>query len=588
MKVSQSLVCLLCIVIAIGFAQSSDALLSPQLSDSSELIVDIHKAGPKFDIDFVGNTSRLNAFLGISSGTEILHDDTRFPTAYPKEYIQKRFPNFHAIRVGNLFFGYDCLGADFQELAVRGQDGKLRYHFEETIQLIDELLRSGLKPHFALTGLPKAMVPVGEAVISHPVYGCVNAPAFDWSKSEPKDRVREWWRLQDAFVQALIAHFGKDEVKTWEFATWTEPLNPTGKKNAHLVLPESVMKAGRHDEAVATIIAASIDVAMLNGLAIHIGNFSGAIEHAYPRIISEIRRLPKGEAYLNYINGYAISRYRVKPAQDIGNLVDRAFNLLNNPEMPDKPLFIDEFGELTGDDGIKPFKRNPSLEGAVFVGTVLARVFNRQDGSARVPKSVAFWDAGISSRAKFTFSQFDDHLKTPATNVTAMFASLNGYNKLNILKSRLQSVAGVKDGRTKIILIMDKKHLEMPEKQSVIDAVTDTIAIRGLKENTGYQVEISKIDGHYGNPLSVFLGNELDYRHDPKQRFTSVDGEWKFSSTHWSRCFFDEIKDCAWRKEARLVESPLLRKTQSLTDGSGVLRVSVDMAGAVAIMVDAY
>jgi hypothetical protein len=580
MKYFQAFVLLLCAFVAPSLAWSDDAGVPRQLSAPTLLLVDAENPGPVFDIDFVGNTSRLNAFLGVSSSSEILPNETRFGTSSPKEYIRDRFPYFRAVRVGNLFFGYECLGANFQELAVRDADGSFRYQFEETIQLIDKLLRSGLKPHFALTGIPKAMVPDGEAVITHPARGCVNAPALDWSKSEPKERARDWWQLQDAFMRALIAHFGKDEVKKWEFATWTEPLNPEGRNNAHLVLPESVIKAGRHDEAVATIIAASIDVAMVHNLPIHIGNFAGAVEQAYPRIINEIRRLPQGEAYLKYINGYAISRYRVLPEQEIGQMVDKAFNLLNNPTMPNKPLFIDEFGELIGDDGIRPFRRASSLEGAVFVGTLLARVFNRQDGSERVPKRVAFWNMDITSRAKFTFSQFDDYLKTPTTNVIAMFASLNGYSKLNVPTSLIQAVAGMKDGRTKIILIADEN------AAGGLGACSDFggIEIRGLKADANYHVKTSTINANYGNPLSVFLGGEQDYRYDV--RFAAVDGEWKLASEYWEQCFFDEIMECAWREQAHLVDAPLLRKEQSTTDAFGVLRVSVALAGSVAVMVD--
>jgi hypothetical protein len=570
-----------CALVVPNLAWSGDTRVAQQSSAPTVLLVDAGKPGPVFDMEFVGNTSRLNAFLGVSSGSEILHDETRFATASsPKEYIQTHFPHFRAIRVGNLFFGYACSGLNFQELAVRGSDGRLRYQFAETIQLIDELLHSGLKPYLALTGIPKAMVPDGEAVITYPAYGCVNAPALDWSKSEPKERVGEWWQLQDAFMQALIAHFGINEVKTWEFATWTEPLNPEGKtKDVHLVLPKSVIEAGRHDEAVATIIAASIDVAMDHDLPIHIGNFAGPVEQAYPKIIDEIRRFPKGDAYLKYISGYAISRYRARPEVDIGNSVDNAFKLLSNPTMPDKPLFIDEFGELIMDDGNKPFKMASSLERGVFVGTVLARAFNRQDGSGRVPKRVAFWDMGITARAKFTFSQFDDYLKTPAIHVIDMFASMNGFKKLHVPTSPLQAVAGVKDGRTKIILIAG-------EGSTRLGADFGGIEIRGLKANANYQVETSRINLNHGDPLTVFLGGEQDYRYDSKQRFAIVDGEWKLASKNWEQCFFDEIKECAWREQARLVDTPLIRKERTTADAFGVVRVSVDMPGSAAVMVD--
>jgi len=580
MKYFQAVVLLLCALVAPSRAWSDDALVSQPLSAPTVLVVDAGEPGPVFDIDFVGNTSRLNAFLGVSSSSEILSDETRFATSSPKEYIQARFPYFRAIRIGNLFFGNECSGADFQELALRDSDGKFRYQFEETIQLIDELLRSGLKPHFALTGIPRAMVPDGEAVITHPIFGCVNAPALDWSKSKPKERARDWWQLQDAFMRALIARFGKDEVKTWEFATWTEPLNPEGRNNAHLVLPEAVIKAGRHDEAVATIIAASIDVAMAHGLPIHIGNFAGPVEQAYPKVIDEIRRFPQGEAYLKYISGYAISRYRVKPEQNIGRSVDKAFNLLSNPTMPDKPLFIDEFGELILDDGVRPFKMASSLERGVFVGTLLARVFNRQDGSGRVPKQVAFWNMDIPSRGMFTFSQFDDYLKTPATNVIAMFASLKGHRKLQVPTSPLQAVAGTKDGRTKIILIADDNVVGGAGASSDSGA----IEIRGLKADANYQVKTYTINAYNGNPLSVFLEGEQDYRDDV--RFAAVDGEWKLASQHWEQCFFDEIEECAWRERAHLVDEPFLRKEQSMTDAFGVLRVSVDLTGSAAVMVD--
>jgi len=580
MRYFQAVVLLFCILVAPTLAWPDDASASPQGAAPTVLLVDAGNPGPVFDIDFVGNASRLNAFLGVSSSSEILQDKTRFGTSSPQEYIQARFPYFRAIRVGNLFFGYECTGTNFQELAVRDADGGFRYQFEETIQLIEELLRSGLKPHFALTGIPKAMVPDGEAVITHPVYGCVNAPTLDWSKSKPKERARDWWQLQDAFMRALIAQFGKNEVKTWEFATWTEPLNPAGKKSAHLVLPESVIQAGRHDEAVATIIAASIDVAMSLGLPIHIGNFAGPVEQDYPKVIDEIRRFPKGEEYLKYISGYAISRYRVKPEQNIGGLVDNAFNLLSNPTMPDKPLFIDEFGELVMDDGIRPFKIASSLERGVFVGALLARVFNHQDGSKRVPKRVAFWNTDITARARFTFSQFDDYLKTPATNVIAMFASLNGYSKLYVPMSLIQAVAGIKNGRTKIILIADENAVGGAGAGSDLGG----IEIRGLKANANYQVETHTINANNGNPLSVFLGGEQDYRYD--LRFAAVDGEWKLASKYWEQCFFDEIKECAWREQAHLVDAPLVRKEQSTTDAFGVLRVSVDLAGSAAVMVD--
>jgi hypothetical protein len=387
-------------------------------------------------------------------------------------------------------------------------------------------------------------------------------------------------------MRALISRFGKEEVKTWEFATWTDPLNPEGKNNAHMVLPKSVLKAGQHDEAVATIIATSIDVAMTHDLPIHIGNFAGAVEQNYPKIIGEIRRFPKGDAYLEYINGYAISRYKVKPGQDIGKMLQKAFSLLENPDMPNKPLFIDEFGDLIGDDGVKPLKSASSLKDAFFVGKLLARVFNRYDGQARTPRRVAFWNSGITSRAKYNFSQFDDYLKSPATNVIAMFASLNGYNKLLVPSKSIELAAGVKNGRIKIILIPDENLKGNEDRRPIIAADTLEIKFNGLKPNANYQVSATSIDAQHGNSLAVYLGGEADYRQDKTQRIAKIDGEWKFSSKYWEQCFFDEIKGCVWREKAHLIDSPLIRNEQSTTDATGALTVSMFLPEVAAAMVD--
>ena len=551
------------------------------------LQIDARSPGPTIDVEFVGNASRLNAFVDISSSPEIKGSSGGDEVALPDNYFRARYPYFSRLRIGNLFFGYECFGGSFQELAVREPDGAVRYQFEETLRLIEELLRGGLKPQLALTGIPKALIPVDETILSHPAYGCLNAPAFDWSKREPKERVPEWWRLQDSFIQALIARFGIEEVRSWTFATWTEPWNPERKKNHHLVLPEVVIKRRLHDEAVATIVAASIDVAMQYGLSIHIGNLAGSVEQIYPKLIAEIKRFPKGVKYLEYIDGYAISRYRVKPSQDVGEMLDRSFGLLKNPMMPDKPLFIDEFGELTSDDGISSFGPANSFEGAAFLGSVLARVFNRQDGSARVPKSVAFWNNQIAPRAKLAFKRYDDYLKTPATNVMGMFASLKGYRKIDVAEAFTYAVAGVRDGQVKVVLLGDHKGLPggIASFRHPVPNVKE-IVIRGLKASAGYQVVSSTINGNYGNPISVFLGDVTDFRQDPAHRFINNGKKWKLAPGYGERCFFDEVKDCSWREKAQRLDSPLLRLVQAKTDANGVLRVPIDIFGFTALMLE--
>ena len=168
-----------------------------------------------------------------------------------------------------------------------------------------------------------------------------------------------------------------------------------------------------------------------------------------------------------------------------------------------------------------------------------------------------------------------------------MFASLNGFNKLHVPTSPLQAVAGVKDGRTKIILIADEKHVGVSGARTDLrGADPGAIMIRGLKPNTIYKVMTSVVNDHYGNPLSVFLGGAQDYRYDPKQRFANVGGEWKLTSGYWEQCFFDEIKECAWREQAHRVDSPFLSEKECESNEFGVLRASVELARSAVVMVD--
>jgi hypothetical protein len=168
-----------------------------------------------------------------------------------------------------------------------------------------------------------------------------------------------------------------------------------------------------------------------------------------------------------------------------------------------------------------------------------------------------------------------------------MFASLNGYGKVVIPNSSIQAVAGVKNGRTKIILIAGETRLgTSASRLESPGAESGAIMIRGLKPNTIYKVMTSVVNDHYGNPLSVFLGGAQDYRYDPKQRVANVGGEWKLTSGYWEHCFFDEIKECAWREQAHRVDSPFLSEKECESNEFGVVRASVELARSAVVMVD--
>lgn len=534
----------------------------------SEFVVDAAAPGPVMHVALIGNASRLDTLLALRSASD-LRAGRGVPGA---DYFRQRFPHFEQFRIGNTLPGYACAGLDFDELVVRGADGRFEYRFEQTLLMLQRLVDAGIRPHLALTGTPLALVPAGEEPIRHEVYGCLNAPRIDWSRAEARDRVPDWWALQDAFLGALIERFGRSEIARWTFATWTEPFNPA-RKPAHLVLPADVVGSGRHDAGVAAIVAASIDAAMKHGVRIRLGNMAGPVERDYPALIREIGRFPRGKEYLAYIEGYAVSRYRTQPGRPIDRSLEAAFSLLRDPAMPDKPLYIDELGDLSGLDGAVPFAPAAGLAEGIFLSVALQRVFERQDGTARSPAGVALWRHQIGPRGRDLFARPQAYLATPGSHVVGMFAALNGAARLPLAGPPGLALAAMRQGQISVILLAPggERALFSPATRH-----ERRVVVTGLAPSTAYRVRIVEIGRVHGNPISRFLDGAPGYAQDSQGRFVRSAGRWVLSSPRWEACFHDEDASCAWRTAARTIEEPSVRTLQASSGRSGILTVAVE------------
>jgi hypothetical protein len=543
---------------------------------SRPIVIDARSSGPRYDVVFQGNVSRLPALLEVSGSDELAQRLANKNHAQQlTAYLRAKYPIPDRFRIGNLFFGYSCAGLPFREMAVRDAQGRMQYQFDETIAMLDALVKAGVKPAIALSGVPRALVPPGEVPVTNPVYGCANAPALDLSKRTPRERAPDWWDLQDRFLTELHKHFGGQQLSTWEFATWTEPVSTNAAHNEHLVLPPALISSGKADEAVATIIAASIDVAMKAGVSIHIGNFAGPPE-AYARILPLIRRFPDGERYLAYISGYAFSRYRHGPRQNLAKMVDHLFELGRRPEMPNKPIFLDEFGVLGDDSGAKPPPGAGGLEEAEFVGEVLARVFTAQNDTEREPRRVSFWNSAIGPRWKDAFDRPQDFVPSAATNLIQFFQRLNGASMIRSGDAGQRLIAG-RHGRDLEFILLGP-------------GPSRGMQISGLAPNRVYAMEISEIGAEDGNAISAFLAAP-SYAAASNAIYVRDGKRWTFRNERAEKCFYDEISECAWREKGRRLASPKVTRPQVRSDGSGKLPMSLDVedGGAVFVrVIDAY
>jgi hypothetical protein len=543
--------------------------------------------GPLLDVELIANASRLPALLGIRDSADLKRKaaDPAY-AAVLKQQLRGKYDFFKKVRVGNLFFGYRCAGWDFKELAVRDSSGAIAYQFEETITMLDLLVKVGMTPSLALTGLPMALIPVGESAVKHPAYGCVNAPRFDWSKVEPRERVPEWWSLQAAFFKAVIAHFGRDEVSKWDFATWTEPYDPQRKGTGHLFIPETRADAAQFDQAVASIIAASIDAAMQAQVSIHIGNFAGDVNKSYPTVISQIQKFPSGKQYLSYITGYAISRYRVRPNQDIVRSLDDGLSLRLNPQMPAKPIFLDEFAELNDDTGARTSDTAVGLERSAIIGRVLQRVYTTQDGSPRSMKRVAFWDTPIRPRARDVSAGSTDYIPSAATNMIRFFSALNGARLLSPDRAREDFVAGRKGEAIYAVIL--GPHQNLCALNGDGSRITKTLEISGLQKNTRYRIKMLEIDQTSGNAISAFLNESGSYRCDSGSSLVNDGKDWKFSSPRKEKCFYEEEAACAWREAGTRRAAPRSTQLEVMSSAAGVLTTPAApmRGGALSLLVE--
>lgn len=560
-------------LIAVALAALSGAAVAmpPEVSTATQIVIAAEKPGAPIDVEFIGNMSRLPALVDVSSSTDLKEklSDKGYANALGVS-IRARFPASERIRIGNLFFGYSCADLPFEEMAARDASGAITYRFDETLDMLELLVRAGTRPVLALTGTPRALIPSGEEPVSHPAYGCTNAPPLDLSKPTPRERAGEWWQLQTAFFRALRERFGDKEIASWEFATWTEPMNQD-RKPAHLVLPKAIIDAGRHDEAVATILAASIDAAMAAGVRIHIGNFAGNIAKDYPSVIARIRNFPRGREYLDYIVGYAVSRYRTNIRHNIGQMMDSVFALRRNPQMPNKPLFIDELGQLVDDTGTMPPPVGSGLVEASFIATAVERVIESQDGSAGDPRRVALWNTAIPPRARDVVKRADAFVPSATMNLVNFFQQLNGKRKLTVSGAQHDVVAG-RDADSVSLVLLGPHRGEANRVPG--GPIPRPIKVTGLKGATSYVVTTHEVGRMHGNAMSAYVGggSHLD---DAGNHFRKDGNNWRFATPRAEQCFFDEIAECSWRSKGRQAAAPQEKVTSLTTNEAGTLELTL-------------
>lgn len=114
--------------------------------------------------------------------------------------------------------------------------GKLQFHYTLVDMALDFLLSIHLKPLIQLSFMPAELASNPQKTIFYSAF----------NTSPPKE-ITEWELLINDFTIHLIERYGKEEVLTWPFCVWNEPVTPTsmfgfGDNNLFFQLYESTYK----------------------------------------------------------------------------------------------------------------------------------------------------------------------------------------------------------------------------------------------------------------------------------------------------------------------------------------------------------
>jgi len=100
---------------------------------------------------------------------------------------------------------------DDMAVVARRKDGSLAFRWDQVDEVLDALLRIGLRPFANLSAMPVALAS-GTTTI------------FDWEMNctPPRDYA-EWGQLVGAFARHCLDRYGLDEVAQWYYEVWNEP-----------------------------------------------------------------------------------------------------------------------------------------------------------------------------------------------------------------------------------------------------------------------------------------------------------------------------------------------------------------------------
>ncbi|PRD47746.1 GH39 family glycosyl hydrolase [Sphingobacterium haloxyli] len=130
------------------------------------------------------------------------------------QYLLSRIQEHNSIKYLRTHFTFSNDSIRGGNVVVHRQDGTYTYDFSKVNNTFRTYLAHGVKPIIEFDFFPNGFAKsLGDNI---------NSEGFVGRNAEPRDW-DEWEHLLRSFMENLIVHFGKEEMRTWYYEVWNEP-----------------------------------------------------------------------------------------------------------------------------------------------------------------------------------------------------------------------------------------------------------------------------------------------------------------------------------------------------------------------------
>ncbi len=434
----------------------------------------------------------------------------------PENWFKNNFPFISHIRFGNFLFGHCGVASWAQNLNLEEmiEWNGMQYdnHFGQLQSYIANVIKSGVRPHIALTGTP---VHLYNRTINLANYDNTSTPSycgqFGHIAMPPNSQYPfDWQTMVGDLLDMFANQYGWPEIEKWRWTTWTE-LDGSGHFKGTTKEARDIVRMSRN------IFEWHEDNRQRN-MDFRLGNFinptsTDGIEHI-KNIIYGLQS--EGVDIWDEMPGVGISVYQL-PGTHFDQMVaglDNMYSILDDarPRLINLPVHIDELGILGVTKNGSPkatYKGDPTMYGASWHIRMIKTPLNH---NLRV-YSTYYWHPNFYLDRR-TFDALENWVKLPSMSAIRMLDEISGMERLTdrtCTSNNCLDFLATRSTDGNEINVLPFRHVSDFDAQGVFN---DSVCFESLENNQNYLVSKYTIGELGNNAFSTLMqrGYSQDYR----------------------------------------------------------------------------